>query len=239
MADIRRSVKTSFWSDEWVESLKVDERYFFLYLLTNDKTKISGFYETTLKRMAFETGLTEQRIAEILLEFDSVNKVYFESGYIQILNFVKNQELNPNMEKSILKALEVLPNTLKGFQRLLKSSKGFERLRKKEREKEKEREIEKEKESQDVSQTSACSDQTGGRAVTLSEIEHFMEDELKQILVNRGMSIEDAENDERFNFVFDNKSEKYFALCKSKSIRNPQAYISTLIQSDFNEFIGR
>lgn len=101
-----------------------------------------------------------------------------------------------------------------------------------------ENEIKKSQESQrDFSQNSDHPENNGGQAVTLLEIKNFMEEELKTILVNRGMSVEEAEQDQHFNFVFDKKADKYFALCKAKSIKNPPAYISTLLQSDFNEFI--
>lgn len=98
----------------------------------------------------------------------------------------------------------------------------------------------KEEESQrDLSQNPEYTGNNGGQAVTLSEIKIFMEDELKAILVNRGMSVEEAEQDQHFNYVFDKKADKYFALCKAKSVKNPPAYIATLLQSDFNEFIKR
>jgi len=239
MADIRRSVKTSFWSDEWIESLEVEEKYFFLYLLTNEKTKISGFYETTLKRMSFDTGLKKERIQEILKKFELAEKVYFEQGFIQIINFVKNQELNTNMQISVRNHLKQIPKTLKGYERLSNDSKGFQTLRKKEKEKEKEKEIEKEieKESQDVSQPEQQNGATGGQAVTLSEIRQVMEEELVNILNGRGMSVEEAESDEYFNSIFDKKADKYLALCKVRQVKCVKAYITTLVKSDFNEFI--
>lgn len=37
----QRMVQTAFWYDDYVSSLTRDERYFFLYVLTNPHTNIA------------------------------------------------------------------------------------------------------------------------------------------------------------------------------------------------------
>ena len=64
---IYRNVQLSFWSDtKVVDDFSVEDRYFFLYLMTNPHTVLSGCYELSLKQAADETGLSRQKIAELI-----------------------------------------------------------------------------------------------------------------------------------------------------------------------------
>lgn len=236
MADIRRSVKTSFWSDDWVESLSVEERYFFLYLLTNEKTKISGFYEISIKRMSFETGLTADKIKDIILKFSENNKVYYDCGYIQILNFVKNQELNTNMQKSIVNHLKKLPKALKGFERLSNDSKHFETLRKKEKEKEKERENENEKEKEKEKEIGEFNEllnsQPDNPTPPNQERDFFLWDYF-QSEANKLLH----DNETLHAIKAPEKFEHYIQFITARGLTNPKAAIKSWIKKDLNQFI--
>ena len=58
-----RKVHVSFWSDSWISSLTVEQRYFYLYILTNEKTTQCGIYEITKKQIAFDTGYSIDRVS--------------------------------------------------------------------------------------------------------------------------------------------------------------------------------
>ena len=52
-----RMVHTEFWNDpRVVEEMTPEDKYFFLYLLTNANTTQIGIYQITKKQMAFDTG---------------------------------------------------------------------------------------------------------------------------------------------------------------------------------------
>ncbi|WP_442919985.1 hypothetical protein [Metabacillus sp. B2-18] len=52
-----RMVLTGFWREAFtLEKMTTDDKLFYLYLLTNEKTTQVGIYEITKKEMAFELG---------------------------------------------------------------------------------------------------------------------------------------------------------------------------------------
>jgi len=54
-----RMVRTDFWKNPMVsEEMTLEEKYFFLYLLTNPHTTQIGIYKITKKTMAFDTGFS-------------------------------------------------------------------------------------------------------------------------------------------------------------------------------------
>ena len=57
-----RQVHISFWQDPYIEDLSPKEKYFYLYLMTNSRTKQCGCYEISMELIKYETGLTQQEI---------------------------------------------------------------------------------------------------------------------------------------------------------------------------------
>ncbi len=102
-----RYINTSFWSDPFIIDLTPDEKLLFLYFLTNERTNISGIYELSLRIASFETGISEDRIGEILLKFE--NKILHFNNFIIIKNFYKHQQRNPKITSGIAYYLKELP----------------------------------------------------------------------------------------------------------------------------------
>ena len=97
----KRYINTKFWSDDFIISLKPLERYFFLYLLTNEHTDICGIYELSLKVMTRETDLSETEIIDILRVLEA--KIAYIGGWVSIKNFEKHQAVNPKVIEGIKK----------------------------------------------------------------------------------------------------------------------------------------
>lgn len=127
-----RSLSTSFWSDPFIEDLTPNQKLLFIYLVTNEKTNMLGIYESSIKKMSFETGISTEEISKGLKEFERVEKVKYENNYIILVNYMKHQNYNPNMKKSAIDVYNSLPkelkdsdlniskdNPLKGFESLL------------------------------------------------------------------------------------------------------------------------
>ncbi len=150
--DIRRSVNTKFWSDAFIEELGPKEKLLFLYLLTNEKTNMLGVYEISIKRIAYETGLTKEEIKKPFEAFESLSKAFYFDNIVFLPNWIKNQSMNTNMMKSAKTEYASFSNDLKnrlkanGFEGFESLSKGCQTLPKKEEEKEEEKEDEKEDE---------------------------------------------------------------------------------------------
>lgn len=110
----KRFIDTHFWSDTWVDELGRDERYFFLYLLTNDKTSIAGVYEIPLKMIAFETGFNKQEVMNMFQNLQ--HKVRYINGWVVLRNGIKNQNFsNIKIARGIEIILEECPSELLEF----------------------------------------------------------------------------------------------------------------------------
>jgi hypothetical protein len=125
---VRRTINTHMWSDDWFESLSRDEKYLWVYLLTNPHTNMLGVYELTVKRMSFDTGLTIEAIQKAFKGFETVSKAFLISGkYVYLVNWIKNQDMNPNMVKSAVKDYKKLPiDVISVINRIV--GEGFERV---------------------------------------------------------------------------------------------------------------
>jgi len=65
-----RMVHTAFWEDaKVVEELTPEDKYFFLYLLTNQKTTQIGIYSITKRQMAFDLGYSMESVQALLDRF--------------------------------------------------------------------------------------------------------------------------------------------------------------------------
>src|SRR5690625_2734379 len=71
-----RMVHTEFWNDPTViEEMTPEDKYFFLYLLTNPNTKQIGIYQITKKQMAFDMGYSMETINSLLDRFVNHHKL--------------------------------------------------------------------------------------------------------------------------------------------------------------------
>ncbi|MDR4173510.1 hypothetical protein [Bacillus nitratireducens] len=88
-----RHVQTSFWSDARVsEEMTPEDKYFYLYLMTNEHTNQIGVYQITRKQMAFELGYSIESAKALLDRFmNHHNLVVYneETREICILNWGK------------------------------------------------------------------------------------------------------------------------------------------------------
>jgi DnaD/phage-associated family protein len=71
-----RYVHVEFWQDPKVlEEMTPEDKYFYLYLLTNPSTTQIGVYKITKKQMAFDLGYSIESINSLLERFINVHKV--------------------------------------------------------------------------------------------------------------------------------------------------------------------
>ena len=106
-----RNVSVKFWSDPFIETLTPEQKYFFLYLITNEHTSQCGIYEISLRQMSFETGYNLDTVNKLMLFFIDKGKIkYSESTKeLAIKNFVKhNPQGSPKVKKFVEKELETV-----------------------------------------------------------------------------------------------------------------------------------
>lgn len=90
---VYRSVHLSFWTDNKVEDdFTPEDKYFYMYLLTNPQTNICGCYEVSYSQMTRQTGYNKDTVMRLLERFENVHKIIrFDKNTkeILILNWYK------------------------------------------------------------------------------------------------------------------------------------------------------
>lgn len=89
-----RNVSLAFWSDpKTVDDFTPEDKYFYLYILTNPHTNLAGCYEISMKHISDETGYSKDTINRLLVRFEKVHNVIRysnETKEILILNWYKH-----------------------------------------------------------------------------------------------------------------------------------------------------
>lgn len=122
---IYRQVHISFWQDPFVLDLTPEEKYFYLYLMTNSKTTQCGIYEIPKRIMVLETGYNLETIEKLIQKFINYSKIEYDPNTNEIFlkNWLKyNYSNSPKVISCIAKELTgVKSNThLKSFEELIK-----------------------------------------------------------------------------------------------------------------------
>jgi hypothetical protein len=101
---IFRKIHTSFWSDPFIQDLDNDHRLFYLYLLTNERTKQCGIYEISKKQMSFELGYSIDKVSKLLAYFIKVGKILYSetTKEVALKNWMKyNGSTSPKVVSCI------------------------------------------------------------------------------------------------------------------------------------------
>jgi len=112
---IFRKIHTSFWGDSFIQDLTPEQKYFFLYLLTNDKTKQCGIYEITIRQMCYDTGYNDETVKKLLEFFISKGKIRYseKSKEVALSNWLKyNDSTSPKVKSCVNKELEKVKDRL-------------------------------------------------------------------------------------------------------------------------------
>ena len=113
---VYRQIQTSFWQDDFVINLTPEEKYFYLFLLTNSKTKQCGIYQLPVQVIVFETGYNQETVDKLLRRFIEYGKILYnpKTHEIGIVNWLKyNPMVSPKVKACIDKELkEVKDRTL-------------------------------------------------------------------------------------------------------------------------------
>lgn len=108
---IYRNIQLSFWTDNKVEDeFTPEDKYFYLYLMTNPQTNICGCYEVSYSQMTNQTGYNKDTIDRLLARFQDVHKIIKWSKSnkeILLLNWYKyNWSKSPDVIKGVSKVAE-------------------------------------------------------------------------------------------------------------------------------------
>ena len=93
---IYRAVQVSFWQDEFVIELTPEEKFFYVYLMTNSKTTQCGIFYHSKKFIEVETGYNRDTIDKLIERFISYGKVLYSPSTkeIMLVNWIKYNFIN-------------------------------------------------------------------------------------------------------------------------------------------------
>lgn len=107
---IYRNISIGFWADAKVyEDLDIEERYLFLYLLTNTHTNLCGCYEVGVRQAMNETGMTKASFQKSMNALDHKhNMIRYNSDNNEVLilhwnkyNWSRSEKLIGAVKKEI------------------------------------------------------------------------------------------------------------------------------------------
>lgn len=110
---IYRKIHTSFWSDPFTSELEADKKLFYLYLLTNEKTKQCGIYEISKKQICFDLGYSIDKVCKLLEYFIKIGKIKYseQTNEVAIKNWTKyNYSTSPKVITCIQSELKLVKN---------------------------------------------------------------------------------------------------------------------------------
>lgn len=110
-----RNISISFWTDSKVDDdFTPEDKYFYLYLLTNPHTNICGCYEISMKQMERETGYNGDTIKRLIGRMQDQHKVILyskETKEILILNWCRyNWTDSEKVKKAIINVARYIKN---------------------------------------------------------------------------------------------------------------------------------
>ncbi len=110
MAEFRK-VHTKIWEDDWFYSLPLDGKILFLYIITNRFASIAGIYKLPMRYITMETGISSDRVSELLTEFRKAGKAEYEDGIIWVKNMRRYQSSDsPKVQIAIDNDIYSIPN---------------------------------------------------------------------------------------------------------------------------------
>ena len=119
---IYRQVHQTFWTDTKVtDDFTPEDKYFYLYLMTNPHTNLCGCYELSMKTASDETGYTKDTIERLIHRFVDIHKVVLyskDTKEVLIANWSKyNWTESPKFRIALLSDIEKVKNN--DFKRFL------------------------------------------------------------------------------------------------------------------------
>lgn len=112
---IYRKINTTFWSDPFICDLDPDKKLFYLYLLTNERTKQCGIYDISKRQISFDLGISLNKVSENINFFNNKGKIMFSenTNEIAIKNWIRfNGSTSPKVLKCVESELKLIKNRL-------------------------------------------------------------------------------------------------------------------------------
>lgn len=111
---IYRTINLSFWTDSKVDDdFTPEDKYFYLYLLTNPQTNICGCYEVSIKQMSNQTGYNKDTIERLIKRFENVHHVIAYSKSTKEILVFNWHKYNWTKSPKMISAIESVAKYIK------------------------------------------------------------------------------------------------------------------------------
>lgn len=101
-----RNISIGFWTDSKVDDeFTPEDKYFYLYLLTNPHTNICGCYEVGMSAMVRETGYNEDTIKRLLRRLENEHGVIRYSAETKEVLVIHWGKYNWSRSEKLVKAV--------------------------------------------------------------------------------------------------------------------------------------
>lgn len=110
---IFRKIHVTFWEDSFISSLTPEKKFFYLYLLTNSRTRQCGIYEIHLSKICAETGYNLETVNKLIKYLVKTGKIAWsvKTNEIAIKNWKRyNESESPQVLACIEKELKLVKN---------------------------------------------------------------------------------------------------------------------------------
>lgn len=111
---VYRNIQMSFWTDgKVVDDFTPEDRYFYLYLMTNPHTNLAGCYELSFKVASNETGYTKEVIENLIDRFESIHNIIRYNADTKEVLIINWSKFNWTSSGNTIKAVEKSINEIK------------------------------------------------------------------------------------------------------------------------------
>ena len=112
---IYRNIQMTFWTDsKVVDDFTPEDRYFYLYLLTNPHSNLCGCYEISFKQAASETGYSIDTITNLINRLQNVLQIISydpKTKELLLLNWYKfNWTTSKDFQKALFREIDTIKN---------------------------------------------------------------------------------------------------------------------------------
>lgn len=111
---VYRNISLSFWTDSKIEdTFSPEDKYMYLYLLTNPHTNICGCYEVSMKQISRQTGYNEDMVERIIQRLERAHKVIRYCKETQELLIINWGKYNWTTSDKLVKPITTAINAIK------------------------------------------------------------------------------------------------------------------------------
>lgn len=112
MMEVFTKVERGYWQDEFILELTPEQKFFYLYLMSNSKVNTLGAYVFPMTMSALELGYNRETVKKLLDHFVEAGKIMYDetTNEVFLLNWPKR---NWNKRTATLRALKKDVDALK------------------------------------------------------------------------------------------------------------------------------